>query len=1074
MQGPRSEDEARWKELNARLLQFLRQREYMKGLPLAQDALRLSEATFGSAHANTATALTNLAGFYVGQGNYVEARLLLTRAAAVFEKALGHEHPEVARSLNNLGGLHVLQAEYSKAEPLYRDALAIWEKALGPTHPDVASALNNLAGLLDDQGKFAEAEPLYQRSLAIREKVLGPDHPEVAQSLNNLASLHVNQGRYVEAEPLHIRSLAIREKSLGPEHPDVAISLRNLGTLYVREGRYSEAEPLHWRSLAIREKTLGPDHPEVAVSLNSLGMMRVDQDRYAEAESLFQRSLAIRRKVLRPDHPDVSKSLSNLALLYLKQAKFAEAEPLYRDALAICEKALGPTHPNVATALNNLSSVYYKHGKFDEAQPLLQRALSIREKALGPEHPDLAVSLNNLAGVYVEQGKYAEADPLYRRSLAIRKTALGSEHPDVAQSLNNLGLLYVKQTRYAEAEPLYRNSMAISEDAMGDDHSTVGNITINLAALYYAVSRFVEADSLWDRGLENLGKQFDQQFAYMSENERLGFLDTLSANFPAYLSFCLACRQTVSGLEGKMYDLLLWQKGMVASSVNRLRAKIAASGEKGVAVLLQALTAKKTQLASLANTPWLDRKQWRETVDQLQREANHLERELLKHPAALSEEMKLARVSWRDVQKALKKDEAAVEVVRFLFHDGKKWTETCNYIALVITFETTAAPRFVFLGEARNLETTALAAYEQKIGLTATHPNAAGIAKTKTVDSGSNFYDGFWKLLDPALSGAKRIFLSPDGVLNQISLGLLQASDGRLLMESYDLRIVSSTKDLLRERAKSIENTAVLIGDPDFDLDEKKYRTALQSLQKTELFASTSPVALTRHSSPSRGGPLSPLPGTAAEVKTISSLLANQQWRVDVFTQQNALEEIVKRVRSPRVLHVATHGFFEPDPKRERREIGDTQPAGLDDPMLRSGLYFAGANRTLSGKPVAADLDDGVLTAYEAALLNLQDTELVVLSACETGLGQLAAGEGVFGLRRALQAAGAEAVLMSMWAVPDKETQELMILLYQKWLAGEDKHQALREAQLEMRKRVKQRRGSDCPRLWGAFVLVGP
>ncbi len=141
--------------------------------------------------------------------------------------------------------------------------------------------------------------------------------------------------------------------------------------------------------------------------------------------------------------------------------------------------------------------------------------------------------------------------------------------------------------------------------------------------------------------------------------------------------------------------------------------------------------------------------------------------------------------------------------------------------------------------------------------------------------------------------------------------------------------------------------------------------------------------------------------------------------------------------------------------------------------MLRSGLYFAGANRRLSGKSTPSDLDDGVLTAYEASSLNLQGTELVVLSACETGLGEVASGEGVFGLRRALQVAGAESVLLSMWSVPDKETQELMTLFYQKWLSGKDKNQALREAQLEMRSRVKSRYGKDLPQYWAAFVLVG-
>jgi len=175
-----------------------------------------------------------------------------------------------------------------------------------------------------------------------------------------------------------------------------------------------------------------------------------------------------------------------------------------------------------------------------------------------------------------------------------------------------------------------------------------------------------------------------------------------------------------------------------------------------------------------------------------------------------------------------------------------------------------------------------------------------------------------------------------------------------------------------------------------------------------------------------------------------------------------ALKEAILRQQAPRVLHLATHGFF----------ILSRPNIGLD-PLLRSGLFLAGAGRTLAGSPPSAGLENGVLTSYEAAQLNLQGSELVVLSACDTGRGDQADGEGVFGLRRALEEAGAQAVVMSSWSVPDRETQELMALFYKKWLAGADKHEALRQAQLEERAVVRQRYGKDLPFYWGAFVMVG-
>ncbi len=1069
--------------LNNLALLYYAQGKYAEAEPLYRRALAIREKALGSEHPDVAQSLNNLAELYRVQGKYAEAEPLYRRALALYEKALGPDHPDVANSLNNLAGLYYAQGKYAEAKPLFERSLAIQEKALGPDHPDVATALNNLAQLYDEQGKYAEAEPLYRRALAIREKAQGPEHPHVATALNNLAVLYREQGKFAEAEPLYRRALAIREKALGPEHADVAQSLNNLAELYRVQGKYPEAGPLYRRALAIWEKALGPDHPDVATALNNLAGLYRAQGKYAEAEPLYRRALAIREKALGPEHPDVATALNNLAVLYREQGKYAEAEPLYRRSLAILEKALGPGHPDVASSLNNLAVLYEAQGKYAEAEPLCRRALAIVEKALGAAHPGVAESLNNLAELYREQGKYAEAEPLYRRALAIDEKALGPDHPDLARDLSNLALLYKEQGKHAEAEPLFRRALAIWEKALGPDHPIVATSLMNLAVLYSAEGKFVEAQPLFDRGLQNLSTQFEQQFAYMSEKERLGFLDMLSGNFPGYLSFCFTYRDQSPGLAGKMYDLLLWEKGLIASSVAALRAKVAVSGDKEALALLEKLTAKKTRLAALANAPLANGEQGRKSVEQLRQEANELERELVKRSSALAEEKQLARVTWREVQKALKPAEAAIEIVRLHFHDGKKWTDTYYYVALVVTPETTTAPKLVLLGEASKLEGDPLAAYQQHVGLASAAARARGgrrvvTEKPAAAPAVGSFYQAFWKPLEAALGGAKRVYLSPDGVLNQVSLGVVPAADGRLLLESYDLRIVSSTKDLLRQPGKPSSNTAVLVGNPDFGLDETTYRAALKSVQRTEVAAlRTTPGAAIARSAELRGGSLNPLPGTQVEVEAVSSVLTKQRWNIEVFTQQNALEETVKRVRNPRVLHVATHGFFEADQERKSQERAAgaerERPTSLEDPMLRSGLYFAGADRARAGKTAAEDLDDGVLTAYEATQLNLQGTELVVLSACETGLGETSAGEGVFGLRRALQVAGAEAVLMSMWAVPDKETQELMTLFYQKWLGGEDKHQALREAQLEMRERVKKRYGEDRPRLWGAFVLVG-
>ena len=889
--------------------------------------------------------------------------------------------------------------------------------------------LNKRVDTLLQEGRYGQAVPLAEEALRIAEKTFGPEDSNLGEALYKLAELYHTQGKYAEAELLYQRSLRIVEKALGPKHPNVAAVLNNLALLYDAQGKYGEAEPLYQRSLRIYEKALGPKHPTVAYTLENLASLYVSQGKYGEAEPLLQRGLRIDEKALGPDHPDVAKSLDNLGVLYLMQGRYTEAEPLLHRALQIDEKALGAQHPNVATLLGSLAELYRKQGKYAEAEPLCRRSLAIKER-LGAEDLTVADALNNLAGLYREQGKYAEAEPLYRRSLAIREKVLGAQDPVVGAAQANLAQLFQAERQPEQAQPLF--------------------------ARYF----------------DNLFRQFQYHFSYMSEKERLVFLHTVASSFPGYFSFVLQFRERNPQLVGRMYDLVLWQKGFIVSSVAALRRQIEASGDSDALRLLEQLTAKRTQIATLLRARPSDREPWRKNMEQLSVEANELERALVRRSTTFAQQKKLERVTWQQVRDGLKPSEAAIEFVRFPFHDGRNFTDITYYVALVVTQETTSAPTLVLLGDAKRLEADPLTDYRTRIRESALEPSPGR----------TTMFEAFWKPLEPALGTASRLYVSTDGVLNQLSLGIVPGNDGILLMEKYELRIVSSTKDILREPSAVESTSAVLIGNPDFDLQEDKQRAALKKLSVTAA-GKGQPVLLAQADlAPSQGlrsrdssrKALVALPGTAAEVRAVDSLLQARKWQTLSLAGAFALEEAVKRVQHPRLLHLATHGFFLQEQKIKYETPSDQgAPPDLEDPMLRSGLYFAGANRALRGSPSSSGLDDGVLTAFEATGLDLQGTELVVLSACQTGLGENQNGEGVFGLRRALQVAGAESVMMSMWSVPDQETRELMTLFYDQWLSGKDKPAALRSAQLQERAVVKERYGQDLPSYWGAWVLVG-
>jgi len=955
--------------------------------------------------------------------------------------------------------------------------------------------LNAEVTRLYQEGKYAEAIQPAQESVRVAEATFGREHPNVAKSLNNLGLLYKKQGRYAVTEPLYERALAIKEKMLRPDDPAVATSLNNLAELYRMEGRYADAEPLHNRALAIREKVLGLDHPDVAESLNNLALLYQAEGRYAEAEPFLKRARAILEKALGPDHPNVAASLNNLAALYKVQGRYADAEPLYQHALSIREKVLGLDHPDVAESLNNLALMYQEQGSFSEAEPLYQRALAIVKKAFGPGHTNVATSLTNLAVLYEEQGRYPDAEPLFQRALAIQEQTLGPNHPNVAASLNNLALLYKEQERYAEAEPLYQRALAIVERALGLDHPNTTATLSSLSTLFYAWAQPAQAAPLYDRAFETLAKQFEYYFTYMSESERLTFLATVQLRFSVYFSFSTTYSQEMPALAGKMYDTVLWQKGFIAQSVAALRAKILASGDADAVKLFDQMVAKRNQYAALVSAGPRNNQEWRKDLDQLQSKANELEEQLVRRSAVFAKSKGVAPPSWRDVQKALGKDEAAVEIIRFDFHDGKKWTGKANYVALVLTSASKDEPVLIDLGDAATLEGTLQAAYYHRIAppsnavapwstdcspLASAPSSPARVVPATSADP-LEFYNSFWKPLEPALNGASRIYISTDGVLNQVALGLVPRSNGKLLMEGdLDLRLVNRTADLTQPAVAHTEQSAALFVNPDFNLAEASYRKSLASLGAPESGSLVGTIPPLNGGGTTLGGctQLPQVPELELGVSSqIAPMLRDHGWTAKAYVKEQALVETVEKIQSPRLLHIATHGDFLPDPAAKKATLIQTTDTPLpltSDPMLRSRLFFAGANQTLAGHPLPADLSTGILTAYQASTLKLQGTELVVLSACETGRGDVLDGEGVFGLRRAFQEAGAESVLMTLWEVPANETQELLSNFYHHWVAdGMDKHRALVAAQQDERKQVQQRYGRDLPYYWGAFILVG-
>jgi tetratricopeptide (TPR) repeat protein len=947
-------------------------------------------------------------------------------------------------------------AKYSEAIPPATQSLHLREKALGPEHPATATSLNNLATLYRDMGDYAKAEPLYQRALKIDEKVLGPEHPDTAGTLNHLAGLYWLMGDYAKAEPLWQRALKMREKTLGPDHPDTAASLSNLALLYYSMGDYVKAEPLYQRAIKIDEKALGQDHPVTANSLNNLATLYRDMGDYAKAEPLWQRALKIDEKALGPDHPETAGSLNNLATLYATMGDYVKAEPLYQRALKIEEKALGPEHPYTAQSLASLARLYTDMGDYAKAEPLWQRALEIFEKALGPENPYTAASLTNLAELYRDMGDYVKAEPLHQRAIKIDEKALGPDHPQTGESLDNLARLYIDMGDYAKAEPLNQRALKIYEKALGPEHPDTAISLNNLAEVYFLTGNPKEALRLAAQARRAQERNLSDILSFTSEQQRLAFQKTTK---PYDLAGTL-------GRATELAEIVLRQKGVVLDSLLEDRLVAKASGDPKQREIIEQLRSAKQRLTKLVMEIPKDlsaqaRHQRDADKEKLSTEVEQLEGGLARQVAGLGKARRALNVTVAQVQSALPQQAALIELLRYSHYLGKGKYEP-RYGAIVIG--ASRKPSWVPLGNAAEIE--------KNVGLY--QKSVRGKTDEATLSTVLKALQEVWAPIEKALpNDTKTIIISPDGELSFVSFATLVGPDDKFLAEKYSIRYVASGRDLLREMKPTAgpKTTMRLFANPDFGgiaaaqhVDQKNV-VALRSVEMRDL----------------QGISLPSLPGTEKEAAELEARAKKSGWQPQAYLGPNATKAELRKVNSPRVLHLATHGFFLPEidlgppPNGLSRNAADIPQGKLMNPMHRSGLALAGAHRTLQAwakGEVPPIENDGIVTAEDVGGLKLDSTWLVVLSACDTGGGEARAGEGVMGLRRGFIQAGAQNLLMTLWPISDQTTVQIMLDFYDAAFKSGNAPQALADTERDWLVKLRKERGLlDAVRLAGPFIM---
>jgi CHAT domain-containing protein len=873
----------------------------------------------------------------------------------------------------------------------------------------------------------------------------------------------IKNGEYKTGIIYGEKSLKEAERLFGKNDTIYAECCNDLGSLYRKTGLYDKAEPLLKRALNIRKKVKGEDNFEYASSLNNLALLYKETNRLYDAEEMYLEAYRIFRKMKGIDSSIIAVTMNNLGTLYIDMGQYDKSEPLILNAIKIHKETIGEEHIYYMNALHNLASLYVAMGNYEKAEPVYYESLRLKEKYYGKDHPDYALSLSDLANLYSQQFNYSKSESLLVEAIARLEKSLGVNDPSYAVAMNGLAYVYNKTGRHDEAKKIFEKVIALDKQIYGDKNENYTIDIVNLAETYLAQGQFNKAASLFKQANDNTLSLLKETYTFLSEREKILLLIRFYERFNEFYSLAYRFAEKEPTLAGDMLNLRMTTKEIALSSTVNVRNRILRSGDSTLIKEYNRLTGLREIISQVYSLTIDEQKQYGINLDTLKMKANEIEKRITKSSGLYTTQSELNQTNWKEVQKKLKQGEASVEFVDFSYYELNA-TDTVYYCAIILTNES-ENPYLVKLCRDKELE-----------ALTSVSPEKTE-SYVKNPDVSLKLYNLIWKPIETYLKNTKVVYISSAGLLNKISFASLSSGNNELICDKYKIRYVGNTKDIFSKvddeysKIDLSKTTASIFGGSKFDLDSSEAFLTAQKFTRGEEW--NPPEDMNYSDAPKiRATRWNYLPGTLDESNRIKDILENGGVKVNIYTGADASENALKLLNftnSPTILHIASHGYFFPSPSKLLKvdTSGKIKNKFMLSPnaLLRSGLILSGANRVWCGNDEIDGIENGILTAMEISNLDLINTELVVLSACETGLGDIYAGEGVFGLQRAFKVAGAKTIIMSLWKVPDKETVELMELFYTNWLSGMTKHEAFNNAQKEMRKKYP-------PYYWAAFIMV--
>lgn len=949
-------------------------------------------------------------------------------------------HPNYISTLNAYAQLHLELDRYDSALHYYSICKNIAADKYDTGSVHYGYQLGRMAKVKVEQGKFIEAELLLNKAVSTIKNDRAKESFAYYSALQELGELQRINGKFSDAEKTLNKALRVAKKIGLEVEGSGASSTLAYAQVLTEAGRYKEAEDILTNNINILTKKHGVDYYKLIEPYAALSTISLIKGDFISAEKQVQEALRITENRLSDSS---SKFVDNTILLgdvYYSMGNYEASNKAYSTALKNTQLSIGETHIKNASILSKIARLQIAQNvELDSTIATINTALLIVQNAVGDQHPSYAKAIELKADVLMSKAQYVEARLLLQQAKDIYVNSYGSGHLTTAKNTVRLANLNYLKGDYNNAETNYNEALKAFQRIFNNQHPDYTATMSKLGRTYYASGNLKSAHYVFDETTQIYLEYIERYFPSLTENEKAKYWQKIRPDFEIYNSLAVTMVAKNPKILNSMYNNKLATKAILLSSSLKVKQQILSSGDQTLITLYNQWVAKREALTKSLSLSYEEQKAANIQPESLEREIASLEKQLGERSTSFAANKYTTLYSWKDVRNTLLENEAAIEIIKFNYFSNQ-FTDSVIYAALIVTKETKKSPKLVLLPNGNDLETKYFKYYRNSI-------------KHKGKDKYS--YQQFWQPIDETLAGKSTIYLSSDGVYNQLNPETFLKPSGTYLLDDYLFYNVSNTKELVQHASAEPEpylvKSAVLFGNPAFSASTKDPDTATADNRSVKNSISS----------------IDPLPGAEKEVEIIDQILKTSNWNTTSYFQQSATEEQVKNLNNPRVLHIATHGFFIEQDAIEVSSL-ENESAPVNNPLLKSGLLFTGSKDLLASNNIYQfNRKDGILTAYEAMNLKLDNTELVVLSACETGLGEVKSGEGVYGLQRAFIVAGAQNVIMSLFKIDDKVTQQLMEVFYKEWLKTGNK----RTAFLQAKRTILSEHES--PLLWGSFMMIG-